>query len=145
VLDTLPEIQADYDDSLWPRADLTYSNNTARNLTTPTSLYASDYGFHTGNLIYRARFTANGNESSLFLFTQGGSAFGHSVWLDDVFVGSFAGADLYKNTNATYPLPTLTAGTEHVLTILMDNQGLDEKGLLVMSVECGAAEHNNIR
>ena len=51
-IDSLPEIQADYDDSLWTQASLTYSNNTARNLTTPTSLYSSDYGYHTGNLIY---------------------------------------------------------------------------------------------
>ena len=128
VLDTLPEIRSDYDDSLWPSADLTYSNNTARNLTTPTSLYASDYGFHTGNLIYRACFTANGNESDVFLWTQGGSAFGHSVWLGDVFVGSFAGADVYENTNATYKLPTTKAGKSYTLTILIDNQGLDENG-----------------
>lgn len=128
VLDTLPEIKADYDDSQWPVAELTHSNNTARNLTTPTSLYASDYGFHTGNLIYRACFTANGNESEVFLYTQGGSAFGHSVWLDNIFIGSFAGADVYENTNATYKLPTTKAGKEYVLTILIDNQGLDENG-----------------
>lgn len=128
VIDSLPEIQADYEDSLWTSADLTYSNNTARNLTTPTSLYAGDYGFHTGSLLYRAHFTANGNESTIFLFTQGGSAFGHSVWLNDMFVGSFVGADLYKNTNATYSLPPTPAGTKCILTILLDNQGLDESG-----------------
>jgi hypothetical protein len=42
-LDSLPEIQHDYDDSKWTDADLTSTNNP-RNLTTPTSLYASDYG-----------------------------------------------------------------------------------------------------
>ncbi|PIA88990.1 putative beta-galactosidase A [Cercospora beticola] len=128
VLDTLPEVQESYDDSQWLNADLTYSNNTNRNLTTPTSLYASDYGYHTGTLIFRAHFTASGNESTVFLWTQGGSAFGHSVWLDGTFVGSFVGADLYSNTNATYNLPATTAGKDTVLTILLDNQGLDQNG-----------------
>ncbi|KXT12171.1 hypothetical protein AC579_2432 [Pseudocercospora musae] len=124
VLDSLPEIKADYDDSAWPNADLTYSNNTARDLTTPTSLYASDYGFNTGNLIYRSHFTCKGKESSLYLATQGGSAFGHSVWLNDMFIGSFDGADLYENWNATYKLPA-TSG-DAVLTVLVDNMDLDE-------------------
>ena len=78
-IDSLPEIQQNYDDSDWPNADLTYSNNTNFNLSTPTSLFGADYGFSTGVLIYRGHFTANGQESSLFLMTQGGSAFGTSV------------------------------------------------------------------
>ncbi|KAF2216906.1 glycoside hydrolase family 35 protein [Cercospora zeae-maydis SCOH1-5] len=139
VLDTLPEIQEGYDDSQWPNADLTYSNNTARNLTTPTSLYAGDYGFHSGNLLFRGHFTATGTESTIFLWTQGGSAFGHSVWLDGSFVGSFVGADLYSDTNATYALPATTAGKDSVLTILLDNQGLDQNG------EAGATTMKNPR
>lgn len=42
-LDSLPEIQHSYDDSKWTDADLTSTNNP-NSLTTPTSLYASDYG-----------------------------------------------------------------------------------------------------
>ncbi|KAF7187452.1 putative beta-galactosidase A [Pseudocercospora fuligena] len=137
VLDSLPELKADYDDSAWPRADLTYSNNTARNLTTPTSLYASDYGFNTGNLLYRGHFTCKGKQSSLYLATQGGSAFGHSVWLNDMFIGSFDGADLYDNWNATYTLPA-TSG-DAVLTVLVDNMGLDENG------RAGSSEMKNPR
>lgn len=130
VLDSLPEIQPDYDDSAWPNADLTYSNNTARNLTTPTSLYSSDYGFHTGTLLYRGHFTCTGQETTFFLSTQGGSAFGHSVWLNNLFLGSFPGADLYENWNATYPLPTASCppGQPSILTVIIDNMGLDENG-----------------
>ncbi|KAJ5011871.1 beta-galactosidase [Colletotrichum sp. SAR 10_99] len=51
-INSLPEIQPDYDDSAWTPASLTESNNP-RNLTTPTSLYCSDYGYHGGSLIYR--------------------------------------------------------------------------------------------
>lgn len=127
-LDSLPEVQADYDDSAWPHADLTYSNNTARNLTTPTSLYGGDYGFNAGSLVFRGHFTGTGTESTLFLATQGGSAFGYSVWLGCDFVGSFAGADVYDNWNATYDLPSTSAGDKYVLTVLIDHMGLNENG-----------------
>jgi len=127
VLDSLPEIQPNYDDSLWTPADLSYSNNTIRNLTTPVSLYASDYGYNTGSLLYRGHFTATGAEKTLYLSTQGGSAFGHSVWLNSTFVGSFYGGDKYLFYNDTYTLPSsLTAGQHYVFTILIDNMGLDE-------------------
>lgn len=128
TIDSLPEIQSGYDDSLWTTADLTYSNNTARNLSTPMSLYSSDYGYHTGNLLYRGHFTATGNESSLYLATQGGSAYGHSIWLDNRFVGSLYGADVIIFYNQTYTLPATVAGKEYVITVLIDNQGLDENG-----------------
>lgn len=127
VLDSLPEIQSSYDDSAWTAADHTYTNNTVRNLTTPTSLYASDYGYNTGNLLFRGHFTATGKESSLYLSTQGGSAFGHSLWLNDHFVASFYGGDKYSNWNHTYSLPAATtAGKKYVITVLLDNMGLDE-------------------
>ena len=93
VIDSLPEVQPGYDDSLWTSADLTYSNNTELNLTTPRSLYASDYGYNTGSLIYRGHFTATGGESTFQVTTQGGLAFGHSIWLNSTFLGSFRGAD----------------------------------------------------
>ncbi|RPA90670.1 hypothetical protein L873DRAFT_1795386 [Choiromyces venosus 120613-1] len=43
VADSLPEISDKYDDSKWTKADDTNTANP-RTLTTPTSLYASDYG-----------------------------------------------------------------------------------------------------
>lgn len=126
VIDSLPEIQSSYDDSLWTTADLTYSNNTIRNLTTPRSLYASDYGYNTGVLLYRAHFSANGNEKTFYIQTQGGSAFGHSLWLGDSFLGSFDGADVYTNWNMTVNLPALTSGQDYIITAVIDNNGLDE-------------------
>lgn len=128
VIDSLPEVQNSYDDSLWTAATLTYSNNTARNLTTPRSLYASDYGYHTGNLLFRGHFTATGSESTLYLVTQGGSAYAHSVWLNSTFVGSFYGADKYSLWNETYKLPAVAAEKSYVITVLLDNMGLDENG-----------------
>ena len=62
-IDSLPEIQASYDDSKWTVADhKTTINPTA--LATPTSLYASDYGYNTGALVYRGHFTATGKHKN---------------------------------------------------------------------------------
>ena len=127
-LDTLPEIQPGYDDSAWTVADHETTNNTARSLHTPTSLYSSDYGFHAGYLIYRGRFVSKGNETSLFIHTQGGLAFGSSVWLNKTLLGSYPGVDKYSDGNSTYQLPKLKEGEPYILTVLIDNTGLDEDG-----------------
>lgn len=127
-LDDLPEIQAGYDDSLWTDANHTYTPNPVRNLTTPISLYSSDYGYHTGVSLYRGHFTANGSESSLYLHTIGGSAFGSSVWLNSTYIGSWGGIDADEDNNSTYTLPNLVAGKSYVLTVVVDNNGLDESG-----------------
>lgn len=124
-VDDLPEIQASYDDSLWVVADHTSSNNPTT-LKTPTSLYASDYGFNAGVLIYRGHFTASGNESQLYLSTQGGSAFGSSVWLNSTYLGSWPGIDAASTNNKTYTLPNLSSGKKYVITVLVDNNGLEE-------------------
>ena len=139
TIDSLPEIQPGYDDSLWTTADLTYSNNTARNLTTPTSTYASDYGYNTGNLLYRGHFTATGAESTIYLHTQGGSAFGMSAWLNSTFLGSFRGIDKASDANSTFTLPNIVAGNDYVITVLVDNMGLDENG------QAGSSEMKNPR
>lgn len=126
-LNTLPEIQSNYSDALWTSANLNYTNNTVRPLTTPMSLYADDYGYHTGSLIYRGHFIATGNESTLYVDLQGGYAFAYSIWLNSTFVASFPGAGKYEEYNSTYTLPaSLTKGASYVFTIVIDHMGLDE-------------------
>ncbi|PWY65732.1 beta-galactosidase extracellular [Aspergillus heteromorphus CBS 117.55] len=125
-LDTLPEIQSSYDDSLWPAADLAHTWNTFRALDTPTSLYSSDYGFHTGYLLYRGHFVATGNESTFFVDPQGGSAFGFSAWLNGTYLGSWTGLAENSDYNATFTLPSIQAGKSYVITIVIDNLGLEE-------------------
>ena len=125
-VDNLPEIQPSYDDSAWTVADHTTTNNTIASLQTPTSLFGSDYGYNTGVLIFRGWFTAQGSESSLYLNTQGGSAFGSTVFLNSTYIGSWPGIDAASSNNATYTLPNLVAGKSYVFTILVDNNGLDE-------------------
>jgi hypothetical protein len=125
-IDSLPEIQSDYDDSLWTKANLKKSYNDEVVLRTPVSLIGTDYGYNTGTLLFRGRFTANGKESSLNIETQGGSAFGSSVWLDDSYLGSWKGYDAAENGNSTFDVPALKSGTKHVITVVVDQQGMDE-------------------
>lgn len=129
TIDNLPELQQSYDDSKWTVCSNTYTNNTTvRNLTTPTSLYSSDYTYNTGSFIYRGHFVASGLETNLTLQTQGGQGYGTTVWINDIFLVSWNGtgskSDQWTNTS----LPALTTGQPYVLTILIDDMGYDESG-----------------
>ncbi|KAH7111200.1 beta-galactosidase [Dactylonectria macrodidyma] len=124
-LDSLPEVRSGYDDSQWTRCNKRHSNNP-RNLTTPTSLYSSDYGYNGGSLLYRGTFVANGSESSLYILTEGGYAYGHSVWLDSTHISSWPGTAATMFSNETLKFPTLKAGRTYVVTILIDHLGNDE-------------------
>ncbi|KAI1264071.1 putative beta-galactosidase [Xylariaceae sp. FL1019] len=132
-INSLPEISSSYFDSDWPVADLPYTNNTSRDsnnvlftLQTPTSLISSDYGFHTGSLLYRGTFTSTGNETSLYLSTIGGAAYGHTAWLNSTFLGSFpGGAGYVPSHNQTFTLPSLKRGSTYVITVLIDHMGME--------------------
>lgn len=133
--DSLPEIRNIYDDSEWTEASNTETNNTVRDdagnvfqLKTPTSLIASDYGFHTGSLIYRGHFAAHGNESSLYLSTTGGLAFGHSVWINETYLGSWVGNSTARSYNQTLEFPStlrLDLGESYVITVVIDHMGME--------------------
>ena len=128
-IDTLPEIRDEYDDSLWTSLTHNSTTNNQRALTTPTSLYASDYGYHTGSLIYRGHFTANGQESSITLQTSGGAGFGQSVWLNSIFLGSWTGSGANSTYNQMFTLPqTPISGRLYVITVLIDHTGQTEEG-----------------
>ncbi|KAJ5752577.1 Glycoside hydrolase family 35 [Penicillium odoratum] len=91
-----------YDDSNWISCSKTSANNS-RDLSTPTNFHAMDYGFHTGSLIYRGEFTGNGQELNLWLNISGGTVFGHSAWLNDIFLGSWTGTS--TNSTAIQDIP----------------------------------------
>ena len=125
-INALPERQPTYDDSAWVSADHKTSTNPYRNLTTPTSLYTSDYGFHAGAVLYRGHFVATGSETTLSVYTLGGSAFAVSAWLNGTSIGQFPGTGYSGDYTGTYDLGKLTKGNPYVITIVMDNTGYDE-------------------
>jgi beta-galactosidase len=127
-IDSLPEVHSrSYDDSKWTSCNHKTSTNSHK-LETPVSLYASDYGYHTGSLLYRGHFTSSGDEGWLFIESTGGWAFGQSVWINNTFLGSWPGSSHNKTyaQNLTIP-PFLQPGSTYVVTILMDHMGQDEE------------------
>ncbi|KIW34995.1 uncharacterized protein PV07_01722 [Cladophialophora immunda] len=127
-LNSLPEIGGAYSDDAWIICTNPSTTNPQLNLSTPTSLYASDYGFHTSSLLYRGHFSATGSETSVFLNVSGGWAFGHSVWLNSTYLGSWVGSPSNKTYAETFTLPdALVAGDHYVLTVLIDHMGQDEE------------------
>ncbi|KAL1877885.1 hypothetical protein Daus18300_002238 [Diaporthe australafricana] len=121
-LDSLPELSNTYDDVAWTDASNPTTNNP-RDLTAPTSLYCSDYGYHGGSIIYRGHFVASGNEYKFNLTTAGGEAYSHSLWLNDTFLGSFAGDPHLANSTQLFDLPTLTRNESYVFTVVIDHMG----------------------
>lgn len=127
MIESVPEIKADYDDSKWMVADQNYTNNPKGTpLKTPVSLYGSDYGFNTGMLVFRGYFTSNGKESKLDLTTSGGYAYASSVWINDTFIGSYKGNPSDEVGVSAYDVPKLTRGSNYIVTILVDSNGLNE-------------------
>ncbi|RDB20455.1 putative beta-galactosidase A [Hypsizygus marmoreus] len=123
--DSLPEVRASYSDAQWTLAsrNTTVNPNTPR---TPVVLYAGDYGYHTGNIFWRGHFKATGTETGFTLDVWGGSAFGYSVWLDSMFLGSWVGDAVHSNYEGTFSFPALLRpGSAHVLTILQDHMGYE--------------------
>lgn len=126
-INSLPEVSRGYDDNHWTSCDYTDSNNL-RNLSTPTSLYAGDYGYNTGSLLYRGHFISTGTESAIHLLLEGGYAFGYTVWLNSTYLGSWADspADMFYNQTLPFPKELLQPGLPYVVNVLIDHMGLDE-------------------
>ena len=127
-IDSLPELHRDYNDSAWPRAELKTTHNAYMKMATPTSLFGSDYGFNTGYLIFRGTFTASGAETSFSFHAQGGSAFGTSVWINGTHLDSWTGDPSKADYVSNVTLPQLVYGKQYILTIIVDQNGLEEEG-----------------
>ncbi|KAK4691078.1 hypothetical protein P7C71_g5850, partial [Lecanoromycetidae sp. Uapishka_2] len=126
AINSLPEIDPEYDDSAWTNASATTTGNP-ENITTPTSLYGSDYGYNCGNLLFHGHFKTIGVEHFLSLSIAGGTAFGYSVWLNNTFLGSWAGHFGSESYDQTLTIPSnLPTGSPAVITLLMDQMGFNE-------------------
>lgn len=131
IIDSIPEIDPKYDDSKWVKADKMNSTNQYYPPKTYPVLYAGEYGYHTGNTIYRGRFlgkTVNGTApTDTSLEVWGGAAFGFTVWLNGAFLGYHGGtADSAGYIAATYPFTNVTLNDgENVLVVLADRMGYE--------------------
>lgn len=125
VADSLPERFADYDDSGagWVNADHNSTVLPNKPATYPV-LYADEYGFHTGPLLWRGRFS--GNATGVFLNVIGGLSSGWSAWLNGDFIGSSYGSTKLTQTNLTLSFANATLASENVLFVIQDHMGKDE-------------------
>ncbi|KAG8771233.1 hypothetical protein FRC12_003781 [Ceratobasidium sp. 428] len=124
-IDSLPEISLGFDDSTWVTADKTTTARPARfqPLGGKIMLYADEYGYHQGNLVYRGRFSSQA--TGVRLVVQGGSYFGYSAFLNGKFLGS--GQSSSDIIEANYTFPAGSVQSDNVLTVVMDNTGIDEE------------------
>lgn len=123
VADGLPEREANYDDSRWVNANHTSTALWSKPATYPV-LYADEYGFHTGNILWRGRF--NGKSTGVFLNVIGGTGSGWSAWLNGKFLGSTYGNITLSQTNKTLDFGNATQDGENVLFVIQDHMGKDQ-------------------
>ncbi|HEY3774606.1 MAG TPA: beta-galactosidase [Solirubrobacteraceae bacterium] len=125
----LPE----YDDSSWPKADRTVTDNPIQPPSGQPDLYAQDYGFDNGFVWYRGRFTATGSEQSISLTADTGPFGSFAVWLDGHYLGSATTptpvesmADSPVSGTFAVPADLLHAGQAAEISVLAENMGEDE-------------------
>ncbi|KAF5386932.1 hypothetical protein D9615_001717 [Tricholomella constricta] len=129
VSGSLPEIDPEFDDSLFVTADLTTTNYTNLPVLAGNRvLYSQQYGFYGGNLIFRGHFTASGQEKAITVTVQYGFAGGYSAWLNGVFLGSSQGTATISLTTDKWLVPanTLRVGSNNVFVIIQDHMGIVE-------------------
>ncbi|NOV03706.1 beta-galactosidase [Paenibacillus planticolens] len=112
-----------FNDSAWISANRTTTNNPTKP-STPTVLYADDYGFHHGMVWYRGHFTASGNETGITLDGEGGDNGAYAVWLN----GSYLGSSLSGTKVFSFPSNLLNKDGDNVVAVMVQNMGHDEDG-----------------
>ncbi|QRW20547.1 glycoside hydrolase family 35 protein [Rhizoctonia solani] len=130
--DSLPEVALGFDDSKWTTATKTTTFRPVEHqpLGGKLVLYADEYGYHQGNLLYRGRFGSGA--TGVKLSVQGGFNFGFSAFLNGAFLGSGQGrpeSDPSGGTdlvNVTYTFPVGSIERDNILTVVVDNMGIHE-------------------
>ncbi|GAA1950604.1 beta-galactosidase [Kitasatospora viridis] len=116
-----PEAQPGFDDSSWAVADKTQSNSTTTPVTEPV-LFADDYGFHHGDVWYRAHFQGLVGTSGIDLSAITGNSGQYSVWLNGTFLGTTGDG---RHTFA-FPAGALKDGADNVVSVLLEDAGHNE-------------------
>jgi beta-galactosidase GanA len=126
-----PEADPSFDDASWQVADRTTTNSTTPPPAGEPVLTADDYGFHTGDVWYRGRFS--GATGTVSVRYGGGAAGLAQVWLDGTYLGQHVlptGVSSPQTTGpATFTVPggVATSG-EHVLAVMVRDDGHNEDG-----------------
>jgi beta-galactosidase GanA len=92
-----------------------------------------DYGFHYGNVWYRAHFTATGGETGIGLDCAAGGAPAEClVWFNGHFLGatSAGGMRTYR-----FPAGAVRRGRDNVVSVLAESEGHPEDFLTAMETQ----------
>ncbi|KAF8762012.1 beta-galactosidase [Rhizoctonia solani] len=117
----------------WVAANHTSTPNPTKPSGSGPVLYADDYGFHLGNILWRGRF--NGKATAAQLNVQGGTASGWSAWLNGDYIGSFPGDPVSVRGNLTLSFSNATVlDGENVLLVLQRADALLPRGILSASL-----------
>jgi hypothetical protein len=131
-----PESAPDYDDSGWTSADKTASASKTPVPAGQPVLFADDYGFHYGDVWYRATFTGPLDATGIELDYQTGTQGLLMAWLDGTPLGTHrmpvpteaqATTGTWTATAAFTPKGTAGAG-RHVLAVLVRRMAHEEDG-----------------
>jgi beta-galactosidase GanA len=126
-----PEASPSFNDSTWQNATKTSTNSTTKPPAGAPVLTMDDYGFHTGDVWYRGRFT--GSTGTVSIDYGGGAAGLAQVWLDGTYLGQHVlptGVSSPATTGtATFTVPSALQKTgQHVLAVMVRNDGHNEDG-----------------
>ncbi|KAJ7692256.1 putative beta-galactosidase [Mycena rosella] len=127
--DSLPELDAAFDDSTWVLANKTTTQRPQQPTAGKFVLYSSEYGFHSGQWVWRGHFS--GNATGVQLSIQGGFSFGYSVFLNSHFLGSGQGSSLSQSgVDLLSPAFNFTKDQlltgDNVITVIHDSTGMNE-------------------
>lgn len=118
-----PEAAVGYDDSGWTLADARSSENRRHGpgLVQRVVLDANYYGFHEGDIWYRAHYVANLSDPVLSLTGFGGEASSMLVWVNGHYAGAYPANKVPQLVSS--PRGSVRAGQPVVLSVLLRNQG----------------------
>ncbi|GHF39673.1 beta-galactosidase GanA [Amycolatopsis bartoniae] len=127
-----PESAPAYDDSAWQVADHTSTNSTTPPPSGQPVLTADDYGFHTGDVWYRGRYTGTTGEQVSLTYGGGGAGM-VQAWLDGRYLGQNVlptGVSSPPTTGtATFAVPPELRGDgPHVLSVMVRDDSHNEDG-----------------
>ena len=128
-----PEAQPAFDDSSWQVADKTTTNSTTPPPAGQPVLTADDYGFHQGDVWYRAAYSGAGAATTVTMHYGGGGAGLLQAWLDGVYLGQNVLASAVSSPpttgTATFTIPAgLRTDGAHTLAVMVRNDGHNEDG-----------------
>jgi beta-galactosidase GanA len=123
-----PESDPAFDDSAWRSADARSGAGTIAPPNGQPILAADAYGFHNGDVWYRGRYTARGDESKLTLHYGGGGVGMLQLWIDGQFIGQNelpAGQPRPQTVGqVTFEIPEALRGKkQHLISVMVRNDG----------------------